>query len=107
MSLKPKAYILNEVTLKAGLVVNGFGKGKWAQLQQDDTFKPEAELMFDIPDMSEPIVLENVVTTVAEALKDKSEPRVQYHKLAEMPGKPAEYKITQDEWLAVSVYTSS
>ena len=92
---------------KLGLWSMASGKENGRSFSKMTPFKPETELMFDIPDMSEPIVLENVVTTVAEALRDKSEPRVQYHKLAEMPGKPGEYKITQDEWLAVSVDTSS
>ena len=74
----------------------GFGKGKWAQLKQGEELNKACDLMFTVTAMDQRVLLENQLVTVKDALAGKPEPRIQYHKLEDMPGKPGEMNVKQD-----------
>ena len=77
-------------------MLTGYGKGRWAQLTPKDDYSESTELMFTIHDMSDTVILNNSVMTVTQALEGKPDPRLQYHRLSDLPGSPGTYKITQD-----------
>ncbi|CAE7444301.1 unnamed protein product [Symbiodinium sp. CCMP2592] len=89
-----------EVTFPEGSVLVGFGKGKWAQLKKDEELNKASDLMFTITAMDQKVLHENQLVTVKDALAGKAEPRVQYHKLEDKPGKPGEKIVKQDPAMA-------
>ena len=86
----------SKVAVPAGAVAIGFGKGKWVQAKTEDDIDVTTDAMFLVQSLDQAIILENAYSTIEKALATKVEKRVQYHKLADVPGQPGKYNVTQD-----------
>ncbi|CAE7865218.1 unnamed protein product [Symbiodinium sp. KB8] len=93
-----KMYLVNpnekeKVSVTAGTIATGFGKGKWLQEKAKEVeLDVQTDVGFVVTDMGQWIILDNCYTTVEYALHSKVEKRIQYHKMQDVPGQPGSYK---------------
>jgi hypothetical protein len=112
--IKPqhRIYIVNTgdqaIELPEGLMVAGFGKGKFKFKEQEPDANPETHIAFELTNCKDKVVIGTTIKTVKDAVIEKRKtepiPKVCYHTLEEVVGGTVgDFKLTKTHTVLFSL----